>query len=274
MSASSLRLAPRWKYLSILLMAAQRTLAYRRTVLTNLATSLVWLAASYYLWRAVFVSQAQIGDFDWVRMRTYILLAYAVNVLLNSSFSTYRVTYLIRSGDVANELIRPLDFMRAQLAMSLGSALVEGLFSSIIALVIGLAAFQAQLPASPLAGVLFPISVLFGFVVKFLINYLVALLCFWTKNSLGLIWAQTAVVNILSGAVIPLEFFPAWLKGLTLVLPFQAIVNAPLSIYLGGVQGLALLTTLGAQVLWIGLLFGLARLLWLPSLRALEIQGG
>jgi ABC-2 type transport system permease protein len=274
MSVSSIRIAPRWKYLSILLMAAQRTLAYRRTVLTNLVTSLIWLAASYYLWRAVFVSQAEIGDFDWVRMRTYILLAYSVNVLLSSSYSTFRVISIIRNGDIANELIRPFDFLLAQMSMSLGSALVEGLFSSLIAIGIGLAAFKAQLPASPLVALLFLVSVVLGFLTKFLINYLVALLCFWTKSSLGLIWAQTAVINILSGAMIPLEFFPAWLKNLTLVLPFQAIVNAPLSIYLGSVRGWAVLGTLGVQALWILLLLGLARVLWRPSLRALEIQGG
>lgn len=274
MIASSLRTRPRWKYLSLLLMSAQRTMAYRRTVLTNLTTSLVWLVASYYLWRAVFVSQTQIGGFDWERMRTYILLAYAVNVLLSSSYSTFRVMFIIRSGDVANELIRPFDFMLAQMSMSLGSALIEGLFSSLVAITIGLLIFHARPPASAWSGALFVVSAALGFINKFMINYLVALLCFWTKSALGLIWAQTAVVNILSGALIPLEFFPDWLRRLTLLLPFQAVVNAPLSIYLGSVQGWAIVTTLGLQLVWVALLVGLARLLWLPSLRALEIQGG
>jgi ABC-type uncharacterized transport system permease subunit len=31
---------------------------------------------------------------------------------------------------------------------------------------------------------------------------------------------------------------------------------------------------LGIQVLWVGVLWVLARLLWRPSLRALDIQGG
>ena len=273
-TTDSLRLSPRWKYLSLVQMSVQRTLAYRRTVLINLAASLVWLVASYYLWKAVFVSRTQIGDFDWDMMRTYILLAYAVNVLLSSSWSTFRVMSIIRTGEIATELIRPFDFLYAQFSMSLGGALVEGLFSSLIAGAIGLIVFHIRLPVSPLAGALFLVSVVLGFANKFLINYLVALVCFWTKNSLGLAWAQTAVVNILSGALIPLEFFPNWLRTITLYLPFQAVINAPLSIYLGSVQGAGIAITLAIQTAWIVALLGLGRLLWRPSLRALEIQGG
>ncbi len=273
-TTAGLRMTPRWKYLSLVQMSVQRTLAYRRTVLINLATSLIWLVASYYLWRAVFVSQAQIGDFNWDRMRTYILLAYAVNVLLSSSWSTFRVMSIIRTGEIATELIRPFDFLFAQFSMSLGGALVEGLFSGLIAGAIGVVVFRIQGPVSPLAGVFFLISVVFGFANKFLINYLVALVCFWTKNSLGLAWAQTAVVNILSGALIPLEFFPGWLRTLTQFLPFQAVINAPLSIYQGAVTGAGIALTLAVQLAWIAALLGVGRLLWRPSLRALEIQGG
>jgi ABC-2 type transport system permease protein len=273
-AAPSLRLRPRPKYLAIALSAVQQTLAYRRTVLISLATSLIWVVAAYYLWQAVFAAQPEIGSFDWDRMRTYILLSYAVNVLLYSSFATYRIMFIIRTGDIANELIRPFDFMLAQLAQSVGGALVEGLFSSLVAGGLGLIVFQGQLPASPGVAVAFVVSVLLGFIVKFLINFLVALLCFWTKSVLGLVWAQTAIVNILSGAVIPLEFFPDWLRTLTLYLPFQAVVHTPLAIYLGDVQGPAILVTLGVQAFWVLALLGLARLLWMPSLRALEIQGG
>src|SRR3712207_7472266 len=40
-----------------------------------------WIAILYYLWRAAFSRQAQIGAFTWDEMRTYILLAYGINAL-------------------------------------------------------------------------------------------------------------------------------------------------------------------------------------------------
>ena len=62
-----------------------------------------------------------------------------------------------------------------------------------------------------------------------LISFLAALLCFWTVNGVGLIWAQTAVVNLLSGALVPLAFFPYWLRAFAAWAPFQGIIATPLA---------------------------------------------
>lgn len=110
--------------------------------------------------------------------------------------------------------------------------------------------------------------------IKFLISFLAALLCFWTVNGIGLIWAQTAIVNLCSGALVPLAFFPSWLHTFVIWTPFQGIVAAPLAIYQGQATGWALWEALGGQVLWIVLLWMLARALWGPATRALAIQGG
>jgi ABC-2 type transport system permease protein len=269
-----LRLAPRWKYLSFALMSAQRTLFYRRTLLLNLLASSIGIIISFYIWQTVFASQTQIATFTWDRMRTYLLLAYAVNLLFNASSSVFRVMLTIRNGNVAYELIRPFDFMQTQLFISLGSVLAEGLFSISLVILIGGFALKILPPASPLSLLLFIISVMLGFLIKFLIKFLVALACFWTLNWLGLYLAQNAVVNIFSGALIPLDFFPGWLYVIAKILPFQGIVHIPLAIYLGDLQGVSLWQAFGFQLLWIVVLWITARLVWFPSLRALEIQGG
>lgn len=117
-------------------------------------------------------------------------------------------------------------------------------------------------------------SIMLGFVIKFLISFLFALLCFWTINGLGLVWAQLALVNLFSGALVPLVFLPDWLGKLAAWAPFQGIIATPLAIYQGSVQGWDMLQALAVQLLWVLLLWGLARLLWQPAMRALDIQGG
>jgi ABC-2 type transport system permease protein len=103
---------------------------------------------------------------------------------------------------------------------------------------------------------------------------MVALLCFWTTNGVGLLWGQIAVMNVLSGALIPLALFPDWLRPAVLALPFQAVVHTPVAIYLGDLTGEALLWALGGQRFWVVALWWLARLLWIPASRALTVQGG
>ncbi len=269
----AMRMRPRPKYLALTLTAVNRAMAYRGTTLLNLVSNLIWVVVLYYLWRTVFAGRSRIEGFDWDEMRTYILVAYAVNSLIAFG-SVARITNTIRSGEVATDLTRPVDYLGTQLAQAFGAALIEGAFGGGIALLLGALVLDIAPPNSLFASALFLISVWLGFLIKFLVSYLVALLCFRTMNAIGLIWAQTAVTNLLSGALIPLAFFPGWVRSVVLALPFQGIVYTPVSIYLGKVQGIAMLQALGIQVLWAAILWGLARLLWAPSVRGLEIQGG
>ncbi len=269
----TVRLAPRPKYLALALVAMQRSLAYRGTLLLGMVSNLVWVAVLYYLWRAVFSSHRSVAGFDWDRMRTYVVLSYGVNVLLSFN-SEARMMATIRTGEVASELARPVDYLRAQLAQALGSAVVEGLLGGALALLLGVVALHILAPASVAAALLFLPSVALGFLVKFLISYLTGLLCFWTVNALGLLWARAALTNVLSDALIPLQLFPDALRGLAVASPFAAVVNAPVAIYLGTTADSALIGTLALQAAWVAILWALARALWIPSVRALTVQGG
>ena len=51
-------------------------------------------------------------------------------------------------------------------------------------------------------------------------------------------------------------------------------MHTPLAIYFGDLQASELVMALLVQVVWIGLLWLLAHLLWRPSLRTLTVQGG
>lgn len=269
----TIRLHPRPKYLALILTAVQRAIAYRGTTLLNIVANAVWVAVLFYLWRSVFAARAQIGDYSWSDMRTYILVAYAISTLL-SFYSLAGMMNMIRTGDVATELLRPIDYMTMQLAQIFGAALVEGCLSGALAMLAGVFLLDIAPPQGALAACLFFMSVWLGFLVKFLISFLVSLLCFRTTNGVGLIWMQTAVLNLLSGALIPLTFFPDWLRVFAQGLPFGSIVYTPVAIYLGKLEGGALWQALGFQIMWVAALWVLARVLWSPSVRALEIQGG
>jgi ABC-2 type transport system permease protein len=269
----AIRAVPRWPYLSLVLSAAQQALAYRGRIILSTLGNGIWVVAMFYLWRTVYVGGAEVAGFDWLAMRTYLVLSYAVNALLSFG-STARLYGLVRTGEVAQELLRPVDYLGAQLALSLGAALIEGLLSAVLALAVAALAVGIAPPASLTAGLLFLPSIVLGFVIKFLISFLCALLCFWTVNGVGVIWSQTAVVNLFSGALVPLAFFPEGLRALATWLPFQGIIATPLAIYQGHTAGWELAQALGVQLLWIALLWGLARLIWGPATRALDIQGG
>ena len=268
-----MRLERRPKYVSVFITALQQSMAYRGRTFMTLLANLIWVIMLYYLWQTVYAGTDAIQGFTWAQMRSYILLSYAVNMLL-SFYSAGRMMAPVRTGEIAQDLLRPLDYLYSQLAMTLGGAVIEGGLSALVTLLLGTAVFGILPPVSPAAALLFLVSIVLGFLIKFLVTFLTALLCFWTVNSLGLLWAQSAVINLFSGALIPLAFFPGGLRTLTQWLPFQGIVYTPVSIYLGQIQGTAVIQALAVQLGWVAVLWIGARLFWKTAIRALDIQGG
>jgi ABC-2 type transport system permease protein len=271
--AAFLRHRRRPKYLALASLAIQQRFAYRSNVALDLVVNLAQLIAQMYLWRNVFATTPQVGSYDLARMQTYILVSYVVSSM-TFSFVVFMVIDLIRSGAIATVLTRPIDFMYAQITEALGEAVVRGLVSLVIAVLLSILFFHALLPASVMAGALFFVSLMFSFLVRVTFDFCISLFACYTLNGRGLHWIQWGVVSIFSGALIPLEFFPNWLKTVAAILPFQAIVSVPINIYLGNVQGAAAWMVIGLQAFWVFVLWLLGRLLLRPSLGALEIQGG
>jgi ABC-2 type transport system permease protein len=270
---AGLRLASRPKYLSLALVAIHRAITYRVPTILTFLSNFVWVVILLYLWQTVFAARPQVGTFDWQRMRTYILIAYVVNSLV-THYSESGIIYSIRSGQVVVDLLRPVDYMVSQLAYAAGGALFEAALGGTAALLLGLFVLHISPPASPIAALAFAVSVLIAFLVRFLISFIVSLFSFWTRNGLGLMWARTAVSNVLSGTLIPLQLFPGWLQTVALALPFQALVSTPVLIYLGEIEGSGILVALAGQLAWAVALWVVARLLWRPCVRLLTVHGG
>ncbi|GIP55396.1 MULTISPECIES: ABC transporter permease [Paenibacillus] len=261
------------KYVSLARCSMQNTLAYRLSFILNFLASFIGLIAMYCLWQAIYTGQDQLSGFTWSQMQAYLLVTFFVNSML-SYYSESSITSKIIDGSVMMDLLRPIQFQKARLAETLGSCVLEGLLSCIL---IGLAAiftFGISLPHDAGTLLLFAFSIVSSILLKFSIVYLSALLCFWTTSSFGIYWARTSITNLLSGALVPLAFFPGWLQSTAMVLPFQGIVNTPVTIGLGMTAGTDALQLIAIQWVWIVLLWLLGKWMWSRAVRQITIHGG
>ncbi len=243
------------------------------TTFFNIVITFIWVFILYALWDAAFSESGTIAGYSWDEMRTYILLAYGVNALVGWRVGG-QMMGMIRTGEITREITRPLNYRSTQLATAAGMSIVEGVISLVLILILGTLLFDVQPPASPLAAALFTVALLAGFVIKALCVFQISLLCFWTLNAVGLMWAQQAVISALSGTLIPLAMMPGWLRFLAEWLPLRGIVSTPLQIYLGKAQGWDLAGLLALQVGWLAVLWVFSDWAWRKAFDAVEIQGG
>ena len=97
-------------------------------------------------------------------------------------------------------------------------------------------------------------------------------------TSINPVWGirnlKYAILDFLSGVIIPIAFLPGWLQRILDFLPFSSINYFPVIIYLGKVSNVEVLRTLMIQIVWIFVLFLLSKLLWNKAIKRLTLLGG
>ena len=84
----------------------------------------------------------------------------------------------------------------------------------------------------------------------------------------------TPLVIVLSGSLLPLDFYSDALRPYLHVQPLAGLVDIPFRIYFADLQGWAALQGLGLQASWTLVLVAIGRLAMERMMRRLEMQGG
>jgi ABC-2 type transport system permease protein len=261
------------KYFRHVLCAIQETTAYRASYFINIASQFISYIAIFFLWRAVYASSSVIGGLGWNDMQGYLLISLFASALISGS-SEFRVSRAIYTGNIAVELVRPVDYQKANFAITMGNGFAEGVLVAAIGLVFAVLIGFTAPPVHGVTWLLFLAALAFSFTTKFLIIYIFGLLTFWTMGGMGISWFRRGLTDFFSGAIIPLSFFPGWLQTLAGALPFRAIVSVPAMIFIEQMTTAQILTSFALEAAWVVGLWYLARLIWFFAMRKVTIQGG
>jgi ABC-2 type transport system permease protein len=118
---------------------------------------------------------------------------------------------------------------------------------------------------------LFILAVILGFMLRFLIQYTLAMFAFWTERATALENFLFLIFLFLSGMIAPLEVFPEAVRNFALCTPFPYIINFPASILVGLPVDLTrgFLSIIG----WFMIFLGANRLLWRAGLKRYSGMG-
>ena len=139
--------------------------------------------------------------------------------------------------------------MGRDLALTLGSKL----FSGPVALVGGAVMWivgRAYLDVRWDRAVFFVASLVMAIVIRFLIEWGLAQLSFWTTRMNAVNGLYFAVQGLASGSFAPLQLLPDWFDTVASLTPFPSMLALPLSLFDDGVSGWVVL---GQQALWVAL---------------------
>lgn len=211
------------KYASTLSISTQNHFAYFANFVIGTAFFVFILFVMAQLWKAIYTDRAMIEGFSLVQVIWYLIMT--ETVVLSRSHFHLEINNTIKSGEISYLLIRPYNFLGYHLFNSLGEILPKLAAHLLIGVPVGLI----------LTGTLgldshFPfvvVSILLGVVLNFFFYMALALTAFWTEDNTAFFFIYSKLVFVIGGMLIPIDFLPVWLQGVSKVLPFVYVTYWP-----------------------------------------------
>lgn len=260
-------------YLYIAKTKIKTALTYRFNVVSTIALQCIIMFANSYFWKAVYGAHSIAMGVTREQMLTYAVMSAFIGSLFTSEVED-RIIQSVRKGSIALDMLKPVSLFGIFLAEDIGGIWVALLQRALPLMLLACCFIQVPVPAQGWYVPLFLVS----FVLSYAINWLVAAMFgMWVFTAISLrpmLSVKNHLVIMLSGSLIPLWFFPDWLRGVLELLPFPYIYQLPLSIYIGRYDYPVIMGKLGIQLAWAAALYLLFMLLQKRATRRVMIQGG
>jgi ABC-2 type transport system permease protein len=255
---------------------ARRTYAristYRGATLAGVFTNTVFGFLLAYVLLAVYDERRDVGGFDAIDAVTFVFVAQGLLMVLGM-FSDTEIADRVRTGDVIVDLQRPYDHQAWWAGVSYGKAVYYVIFRGVPPFVVGALVFHLRLP-TPGNAVAFAVSLTLAVAVAFGWRYLLQLSSFWLLDVRGANQLGWLAAQFLSGAFLPIVFFPDWLESVSRALPFASMLQLPVEVWLGRYDAGELPWVYAQQLFWGVVLVLAGRHVMSRAVRRVVVQGG
>ncbi len=265
----------------------KKSIEYKSYIIGVLTTPVFMGFFFYFIWSYIFevkylsaiedgsfigsISEFTIGGFTFEQMLVYLIIGLLINTARSSDISN-RISEVIKSGDIAIYLCRPVNFVKSLLFESLGSKIVT-LIMFIVLLTIMTVFFGLPYPTVSIF-VIFLLYAVLMILFDIVLYVIIGGLSFWFVEIWGIRASIEQILWILSGRALPLSLFPIWMQTFIAFTPFMYLEYTFARLYLGFLTVSEALHAMGIFMFWIGLLTLLMLYIYKKGFRKLEAFGG
>jgi ABC-2 type transport system permease protein len=261
------------RYISLLSARFRLLLQYRVAAIAGFGTQLFFGLVRVMIFTAFYAASTHPQPMSLAQVVTYVWLGQALLIMLPWNVDN-DVRDMIRTGNVAYELTRPLDLYWTWFTRAVALRVAPGVLRAVPMFILAIAFLHMQLPPSLAAGAAFALSLVLAVLLAAAITTFCVVTVMWTIAGEGVSRLLPSVALLLSGLVIPLPLFPAWSRWYFRLQPFSGVFDHPFRLYTGNIPVADTGWVLLHQAGWT-LAFVLAgRWLVARGLQRLVVQGG
>lgn len=259
------------KYVAILRIQIASRRAYLGDLAAQSLTIVMFMWIFMHLWKTTYAVSGNSALAGLTLKDTLWYLMVAEVIMLSKPRLLRGISQSIKDGSIAYLLNKPYNFLLYQMSIGLGDFITNAIFNILaggatVWLLVGP-------PAEFSAGVIVFFPVLLAWLIDFWINALIGLAAFVVEEVAAFEWIYSKFLLLLGGVLIPLDFFPAWLRTVTDLLPFSATIYGPARLFIEPSMERCLILLL-VQSFWAISLGFLSILLYRRGMSWLAINGG
>lgn len=229
----------------------------------------VWTAASAARGSAVAgPSGATYGRSDFA---AYFLI-YMIFGHLTMSWDYFEFAYQVRTGNLSARLLRPLHPIHTDAAQNIGFKL----FTTILLVPIWAALIiilRPTMPPDPVQLALALPAVLLAAVLRYVWQYALAALAFWTTRIDAVNQLYFTFSSFLGGSIAPLALLPGWLGAIAKWSPFRGMGSYPVELAMGRVAPGEIALGFALQIAWLAVGIVVFRAVWAAGIRQYSAVG-
>lgn len=259
-------------YLEFAIKKFQNKMAYRFDFFMEIVNTVITIIVYLCIYKALYGDAAAIDGVTYEMVATNFVIALGLSQAF--SFNEMFLPDKINDGSITNEFLKPVNFKLRMLSENVGEGLFKILFHFLPALLFTYLYTKLCPPKNMIYFVLMLVSVALGYLILWLISFIVQTWSFWLFSVWGIITIKNVFINVLSGSLLPLWFMPKALRTVISYTPFASIYFTPVQIYLGEIEGVDILTNILVQCGWIIALYLIGNVFWRRGVKKLVVQGG
>jgi len=260
-------------YLEFARKSFQLQLQYRMANYSGFVVNTFFFMVRAYVFMALYEHRGVIASFSLADAVTFTGLTQAM-IMTIGLFGGMSIEEAVRSGEVATDLMKPIDYQLFAIARQAGKSFYYLFFRGLPIFMVMVLFFPWVPPVSSFALFLFFVSLVFASLITFSFEFMVGLSAFWLLDTRGIRQLVFGISILLSGFLVPIPFFPEGLSKICAWLPFIGQSYVPVAIYLGKYTGAQILSMFLRQVIWSVMLILCGRVFWGFAVRKVVIQGG
>lgn len=260
------------KYFCLMQKSFSSQTVYRSAAVFRFFASAVGFTIQICLWWALLNSGVDQGT-TFYEMVCFVMINTLVSAITQADIAS-DLEPEIRDGSVVMHFLRPISFHFYLFFTMMGKNSYRVLTGVLPVLVLGSCFVGLPLPKSSLYFLFFLLSLIIGVFIIFELNYIVGLLAFWVQRTWYLTWYLEAGLIFFGGTVIPIWFYPSFMKIASYAMPFRYISFEAVNFYLGRtpIEQAAIPILLG--LFWTAVLVVIGQLIWQRVQKKMTVNGG